>query len=236
MADSNRNPPRPPSTPVPQSRSPGGLNERLIAERISTLLSHYWTSNDPPETRALQLDDWITDLASYPASVVAAACADWRRNEERRPTPAAIRKLCEEHAVTGRRPMLELPEQGPTPPADWHARQAAGEAAMRAERDRKFAEAAAAREAWAREHGCASFGEALQIGLALVERRGALPPGTRVPPPKPAPLPDVSLSPHLLSSAADRVIEAAPAPSGPPPIDPDEPLPEPPPPDLEIEF
>ena len=81
------------SSPAPQSRSAAGLNDKLIAERITTLLSHYWTADDPPEIRALQMADWLDDLCEFPAPAVAKACETWRRTERKRPTPADIRSM-----------------------------------------------------------------------------------------------------------------------------------------------
>src|SRR6185437_6725921 len=88
----------PPSQPTPASPSPSQTltrqNNRQIAERIATLLAHYWTPNDSPELRKLVAADWMSDLKEFPADVVSAACQDWRRSEARRPTPADIRKRC----------------------------------------------------------------------------------------------------------------------------------------------
>src|SRR5260221_8727317 len=88
-------PPSKSSRPVPPSPSPAvPLNERLIAERISTLMSHYWTSDDAQEFRALQLADWLEDLCEFPAHIVATACRTWRQTQPRRPTIAEMRELC----------------------------------------------------------------------------------------------------------------------------------------------
>ncbi len=56
-------------------------------------MSHYWTSDDAQEFRALQLADWIEDLAKFPAHHVATAVAEWRQTQSRRPTPADIIKI-----------------------------------------------------------------------------------------------------------------------------------------------
>lgn len=90
---------------MPEQRLPstsvnvGGskLNDSLIAERVTTLLSHYWTAADAPEVRKLQLSDWLDDLDQFPAHVVATSCQDWRRTESRRPTIADIRRVCFEN-------------------------------------------------------------------------------------------------------------------------------------------
>jgi hypothetical protein len=83
--------------PAPlQNGSGTALNDRLIAERISTLLSHFWTADDPPAIREAQLGDWIEDLQEFPASIVASACQEWRRGQIKRPLIADIRHLCVE--------------------------------------------------------------------------------------------------------------------------------------------
>lgn len=70
------------------------LNDRLIAERVSTLLSHYWTAADPVEVRRAQIGDWLEDLAEFAAPVVSEAAKEWRQENTRRPSPGDIRLLC----------------------------------------------------------------------------------------------------------------------------------------------
>jgi hypothetical protein len=70
------------------------LNERLIAERVSVLLSHYWTADEPAALREAQLGDWIDDLSRFPASLVADSCKRWRMTDRRKPTPADIVGFC----------------------------------------------------------------------------------------------------------------------------------------------
>lgn len=80
----------------PSSAAPASvkrLNESLIAERITTLLSHYWTADDDERLRDLQLGDWLDDLGNYDAPDVATAIKQWRHSQTRRPTPADIVKL-----------------------------------------------------------------------------------------------------------------------------------------------
>lgn len=57
-------------------------------------MAHYWTADESATVRREQTDDWIEDLAEFPAAVVVAACREWRRTQSRRPTPADIRLLC----------------------------------------------------------------------------------------------------------------------------------------------
>lgn len=71
-----------------------GNDGREIAATISRLMSHYWTADDPIESRREQIIDWIEDLIEFGAAAVADACREWRQTQSRRPTPADIRKLC----------------------------------------------------------------------------------------------------------------------------------------------
>lgn len=70
------------------------LNERLIAERVTTLLSHYWTTDEDARIRQAQIADWIDDLSRFSASLVADACKRWRMTDRRKPTPADIVGFC----------------------------------------------------------------------------------------------------------------------------------------------
>ena len=65
-----------------------------ITATIARLMAHYWTANESATVRREQTDDWIEDLAEFPATVVVAACREWRQTQSRRPTPAEIRLLC----------------------------------------------------------------------------------------------------------------------------------------------
>lgn len=69
-------------------------NDRRIAERITTLLSHFWTADEDPRLRKLQIADWLDDLAEFGPGIVSRAVKEWRQTETKRPTPADIRKLC----------------------------------------------------------------------------------------------------------------------------------------------
>jgi hypothetical protein len=89
------------------------MHERRVAELLSRLLSHYWTSADPPAARQLQIEDWIEDLVEFSDEAVEAACRGWRQSETRRPTPAEIRSLtvmAEERIRTAKYKALPPPE------------------------------------------------------------------------------------------------------------------------------
>lgn len=145
-------------TPEPRLHS-RSVNDRLIAERVTTLLSHYWTAADAPEVRKLQLADWIEDLSGFAAATVAEACAEWRHKPGgKRPTPGDIRTICVESRE--RREYLRLPAL-PAPGLD---------PSVTDFHKRRYREAAEAREAWARAHGCQSFKDAMAIGLVAVSK------------------------------------------------------------------
>jgi hypothetical protein len=54
-------------------------------------MNHYWTADDHPAMRQAQIEDWLEDLAQFDMVDVKAACREWRRTHDRRPTPANIR-------------------------------------------------------------------------------------------------------------------------------------------------
>lgn len=76
------------------SQSAKEAKRRAIAEKVGTLLNHYWTPADDPRVRARTAADWIADLIEFDFDVVAEACDEWRRGQERRPTPAGLRAIC----------------------------------------------------------------------------------------------------------------------------------------------
>lgn len=79
-----------------EQSSVGSVNDKLIAERVTVLLSHYWTANEDPRLRELQMLDWLDDLAEFPASAVAEAVKRWRQGpgSAKRPLPYDIRATC----------------------------------------------------------------------------------------------------------------------------------------------
>ena len=73
-------------------------NSQRIGAQVLTLLGNYWTADESREVRALFIDTWVADLEDFDAEIVAAACRDWRLNENRRTRPMSgdIRQLCVE--------------------------------------------------------------------------------------------------------------------------------------------
>ena len=85
-----------PSTASPER--PAVSHREWIGGAVMTLLSHYWQDRDRDELVAdAALADWMDDLEPFPRSVVQAAIREWRQTSERRPTPAALRRLCLKH-------------------------------------------------------------------------------------------------------------------------------------------
>jgi hypothetical protein len=77
-----------------QHASPADLQK--IGTQILVLLANYWAADESREVRALIADSWIEDLEDFDPELVAAACRDWRLNENRhkRPMSGDIRQLC----------------------------------------------------------------------------------------------------------------------------------------------
>lgn len=127
-------------------------------EQIAMLLSHYWAANEDDALRRAQLRDWLNDLKDYPLQVVVDACSAWRRIEERKPTIAGIRKMCDERMPRDHsKPQLARPEDEYR---DYNAQRTA-----------QWNEAVEARERWAQEHGRVNFAQAMQIGISNVSRK-----------------------------------------------------------------
>lgn len=128
------------------------VNESLILERISTLLSHYWTPVETNDAKALRKRDWLDCLRKFGAPVVNLACRDWLlQNPERRPTPGHIAELAQE--IERKAHPLRLAR--PHPPSRT-------EQALEAEKQRRYAEAEAHRDNFARLEGFKDFGEMMR--------------------------------------------------------------------------
>lgn len=73
---------------------------------------------DWPTDRRLEAamgKQWMDDLEGFPWPVIEAAIDEFRRTDDRRPTPARIRKLCVKHAP---RPPAEVYEPKRAEPPD----------------------------------------------------------------------------------------------------------------------
>lgn len=146
------------------SREPRGSsqneasNQRAVLERITIMLSHYWTGDDDPAVREAQLADWMDSLCKFPASIVTDACMEWMQTETKRPTIAAIFGLCR-ISTPAEKDRLKLPR----PTTQYRE--------YESERNRLWADAHDARQAWAEDHGFKNFSEVMQFGIQAAGRR-----------------------------------------------------------------
>lgn len=91
-------------------------NDRQILSLVARLLSHYFTGDMSAEARRLQALDWLEDMREFGPEIVSEACGRYRKTvEDKKPTPAAIRRFCIE-AETERKEanqprMLPSPQQ-----------------------------------------------------------------------------------------------------------------------------
>lgn len=65
-----------------------------ITARVVALRSHYYLPDMPKAVHKAMLADWIKALAAFPKWAIEEACQAWiNEQEDKKPTPAAIRKL-----------------------------------------------------------------------------------------------------------------------------------------------
>lgn len=67
-----------------------------LTGRITVLLSHFFVAKMPAQVWAKLIEDWVRALSEFPMWAIEAACDSWMASEERKPTPAAIRRLAVE--------------------------------------------------------------------------------------------------------------------------------------------
>jgi len=65
-----------------------------IAARITALLSHYFVAAMPDNLATALFDDWLDALGGFPAWALDQAAREWLRDNERKPTIAAIYRRC----------------------------------------------------------------------------------------------------------------------------------------------
>ena len=115
--------PQEPWRPAPHEENALQAHERVIAAEVTRLLSHYWMAAEDPRIRQLQLDDWLDDLTEFASATVVEACKAWRRTEQRRPTPADLRRLCQQREHPEPKLALPVPTVLPTPEQEKAERQ-----------------------------------------------------------------------------------------------------------------
>jgi hypothetical protein len=139
------------------------VNDRLILERVTVLLSHYWVGNEDAALREAQMSDWLDALGKFPASMVKDACAEWIRSQTKKPAIADIYALCR---------MMQPKDT--TLKSDGSTNKHSPSHEVReyeSERNQTYREAYDRRQRWAEDHGCKDFTEAMQIGIIAVGKR-----------------------------------------------------------------
>jgi len=63
-----------------------------ITARVISLLSHYYQPELAIGLDELVMADWISALGDIPQQAIADAASEWIRDQDRRPTPSAIRR------------------------------------------------------------------------------------------------------------------------------------------------
>lgn len=65
-----------------------------LAGALRTLLGLYFQPGETPEERARQIATFVADLSDMSEDNVWWAMREWRRTQDRRPSPASLRHLC----------------------------------------------------------------------------------------------------------------------------------------------
>ncbi len=150
----------------PQHSRPSPDVDRAVAGIVAGLLLHYYSPGDLSEAaRQAMARDWVEDLREFGPAIAADACREWRRTQERRPTPADIRKL----AIDFQRMRHQSAAHQQLPSG------VARDLAERRDEDRRmqaarYEDARRVREAMAAELGYPSFSYMLSIGLVAAVR------------------------------------------------------------------
>lgn len=72
----------------------GRCDQARLTDAMRVLLGHFYQPNETPQMRAMLIADFVRDLADMSDEAVAWAIREWRRTQDRRPSPAALRQLC----------------------------------------------------------------------------------------------------------------------------------------------
>ena len=78
-----------------------------ITARVEAMLSHYYRPEISEEADLLAAASWIDVLGDLPQDATDQACSEWERNEEKRPTPAGIRKRALARVVKSEPPVAD---------------------------------------------------------------------------------------------------------------------------------
>lgn len=78
-------------------------DHKMRIAHVGQLFHHFWMPDLPPSAWKAIYADWAEVLAEYPGSIIREACLRWLRNYKHRPSPAAIRELCDDALMRERR-------------------------------------------------------------------------------------------------------------------------------------
>ena len=87
-----------------------------LTKRIEAMLSHYYQPTISIEADLLAAATWIDVLGIIPKAAIEMACREWECSEDRRPTPAAIRKRALAHVTAPAKPSEPAPRVAIEPP------------------------------------------------------------------------------------------------------------------------
>lgn len=89
--------------------------KQWIAIRARVLLRHGYQVEMSEAEEAMMLADWIDSLSDLPQAAIEGAIRHWLRNEDRRATPAAIRRLAQAR-IEPRKPPAPEDDEWPFAP------------------------------------------------------------------------------------------------------------------------
>jgi hypothetical protein len=72
----------------------GRCDQARLVDGLRDLISLYYQPAETSEMRARQIALFVKDLSDMSDDCVGWAIDEWRRNNDRRPTPASLRQLC----------------------------------------------------------------------------------------------------------------------------------------------
>lgn len=80
----------------------------VVAVLLGRLAMHYALADRPAEHHQMVVDDYVEDLAEYPAAVIAEVVREWRRTEKWWPRVAELRERCETILHQRRKELVRL--------------------------------------------------------------------------------------------------------------------------------
>jgi hypothetical protein len=71
----------------------GQCDQEKLVDGIRVLLSFYFSLDETAETKARQIALFVKDMADFSDDCAFWALDEWRKKQDRRPTPASLRQL-----------------------------------------------------------------------------------------------------------------------------------------------